>query len=96
MKYLLKHRNNNSNSVNGINVLDCIGTLLNHFQEGKNAPNSYVVDLMYFDKIDLIIIKSMIKQIYEISPKSIIYIIGDIDFSFPNVQFVRSLVDVPS
>lgn len=95
MKYLLKHKNNdNYGTTDEICFLDCPVTLLNHFEKNENDGNTYIIDLLQYDKMGIIIIKSIIQQVYEISPKSIIYIIGDNDFNFPNVRFIDSVFDV--
>ena len=101
MKYLLK---NGNNTLSDFNLLDCPITLLNHFEKGKNKGNIYVIDLIDYDETEIFIIKSMIKQIYEITPNEIIYVIGELSslncaegtFNYPNVDFVQSVVDVPS
>ena len=101
MKYLLK---NNNNAINDFNLLDCPITLLNHFEKGENKGNIYVIDLLNYDETEIFIIKSIIKQIYEIDPNEIIYVIGALSplncangfFNYPNVNFVHSVVDVQS
>ena len=101
MKYLLK---NNNNIINDYNLLDCPITLLNHFEKGENKGNIYVLDLIDYDETEIFIIKSIIKQIYEIAPNEIINVIGELTslncangiFNYPNVNFVQSIVDVQS
>jgi hypothetical protein len=96
MKYLLKHKNNNNyKNPYELNFLDCPVTLLNHFEQRKNDLNTYVIDLTHYDEMDVIIIKSIIKQIYEINPNNEIYIIGENNFNYLNVRTVKSIVDVP-
>ena len=98
MKYLLKHENNDNYSITDeLCLLDCPGTLLNHFEQNKNDGNVYIIDLLKYDKMEIMVIKFIIQEIYKISSKSIIYIIKDNDFNFtnlPNVQFVDSVADV--
>ena len=96
MKYLLKHKNNSKYESSGeLCFLDCSVTLLNHFEQNKNEANFYIIDLLFYDKMDMIIIKSMLEQIKDISPKSIIFIIGENDFSLTNVHLVHSVEDIP-
>jgi len=95
MKFLLKHKDNNK-IVEGVNLFDCPISLLNHFEQKKDADNTYIIDLQNYDELDTVIIKSIIKQVYELNSNSIIYIIGGTDFNFPNVHSVQSVSDVPS
>jgi len=97
MEYLLKHINNNYNTTDKICLLDCPGTLLNHFEKNKNDGNTYVIDLLQYDEIDIMIIKFIIQKIYKISPQSIIYIIKNNhnSLNLPNTKLVDS-VDILS
>jgi len=105
MKYLLKNKKNHNYNIDEFRLLDCPATLLNHFEQGKNSLNIYSIDLLYYDEMDIFIIKCIIKEIYNINPDWIIYVMGgeltplagaNSDFTFPNVCHVQSIVDIPS
>jgi hypothetical protein len=97
MKYLLNHKDNDNYGITDeFCFLDCPMTLLNHFEQNKNDGNTYIIDLFQYDKMDIMVIKFIIQEIYKINPKSIIYIIKGNDFNFPNlpnVRFVDSVAD---
>jgi len=63
MNYLLKHKDNKTDYGDSVCLLDCPVTLLNHFETGLNVGNSYIIDTNLFEGTNMIIIKSIIKQI---------------------------------
>jgi hypothetical protein len=95
MTYLLRHEDNDLFEIpDDFQLLDCAISMLNHFEEGKYISNTYVIDLACFDETDLIILGSMIKQIREIEPGGVIYVIGG-DIDLPNARSIESIADIP-
>lgn len=95
MKYIVKYKDNkNYDLAEEITILDCLVTLLNHFEQGKNYNNMYIIDLCGFNSYEIIIIKSIIEQIKKISPEHMLYIIGENTFTCSNVQTIQSISDV--